>query len=295
MELQLVRTFMETAETGSFAAASERLFVTQSAVSLRIQRLEDQLGRPLFTRSKDGVALTAAGREFRGFAITILRNWEQARLRVSATGEDGFRLVIGSEPSLWPRLGFGWMDLLRARLPDLALRAEMARAETLTQNLLQGGIDVALSYSIANRPGIHAEQLLDDQLVMVSSRAGLTTAELSENYALVDWGPEFIRFHEEALPALHGTRLQLAFGSLAALFIQTRPFAAYLPARHAKRFLDLSQLYPVADAPVFNLPVWSLWRDDIGEKLLCVAKETLLQAAAWAVDTNAEVLAQRET
>ncbi len=293
MELQLVRTFMETAETGSFAAASERLFVTQSAVSLRIQRLEDQLGRPLFTRSKDGVTLTSAGREFRGFAIAILRNWEQARQRISATGEEGLKLVIGSEPSLWPRLGFGWLDLLRARLPDLSLRAEMARAETLTQNLLQGGIDVALSYTMANRPGIHTQELFDDQLVMVSSKEGLSTADLGDHYALVDWGAEFIRFHEEALPALHGSRLQLAFGSLAALFIQTRPFAAYLPARHAKAFLDLSQLHPVADAPVFSLPAWALWRDDIGENLLSVAKETLLQAAGQAADTNAEVLALR--
>ena len=41
MDITLIRTFIEVANTGSFVAACDRLFVTQSAVSLRIQRLED--------------------------------------------------------------------------------------------------------------------------------------------------------------------------------------------------------------------------------------------------------------
>ena len=59
MDLALLKTFLSVAESGSFAAASERLFVTQSAVSLRIQRLEDQLGKPLFLRSKAGAIIRA--------------------------------------------------------------------------------------------------------------------------------------------------------------------------------------------------------------------------------------------
>ena len=84
MDQQLLKTFLEVAATGSFGAAAGRLFVTQSAVSLRVQRLEDQLGRPLFERTKGGVSLTPAGREFRGFATTILRNWEHAAAGVGA-------------------------------------------------------------------------------------------------------------------------------------------------------------------------------------------------------------------
>ena len=61
MDITLIRTFLEVAATGSFVNASERLFVTQSAVSLRVQRLEDSLGKPLFVRSKAGAELTAAG------------------------------------------------------------------------------------------------------------------------------------------------------------------------------------------------------------------------------------------
>ncbi|MFT6074020.1 MAG: DNA-binding transcriptional LysR family regulator [Yoonia sp.] len=83
MDITLLKTFLEVAATGSFVSASERLFVTQSAVSLRIQRLEDSLGKPMFTRSKAGAELTNAGREFERYALSIIRVWEEARQQVA--------------------------------------------------------------------------------------------------------------------------------------------------------------------------------------------------------------------
>lgn len=56
MDIALIRTFLEVAATGSFVNASERLYVTQSAVSLRVARLEQDLGKQLFSRSKSGVS-----------------------------------------------------------------------------------------------------------------------------------------------------------------------------------------------------------------------------------------------
>ena len=75
MDITLIKTFMEVAATGSFVSASDRLFVTQSAVSLRIQRLEDSLGHLLFTRSKAGAILTPAGQEFERYALSLLTLW----------------------------------------------------------------------------------------------------------------------------------------------------------------------------------------------------------------------------
>ena len=83
MDIALIKTFLEVAGTGSFVAAAERLFVSQSAISLRIQRLEDELGRPLCTRSKSGAVLTPAGREFHHYALSILKLLEEARLQIA--------------------------------------------------------------------------------------------------------------------------------------------------------------------------------------------------------------------
>ena len=79
MDIVLLKTFLEVAATGSFVSASERLFVTQSAVSLRIQRLEDELGRVLFNRSRAGAEMTPAGKAFEPYALSVLKIWEEAR------------------------------------------------------------------------------------------------------------------------------------------------------------------------------------------------------------------------
>lgn len=292
MDLQLLRTFLEVAATGSFGAAAGRLFVTQSAVSLRIHRLEEQLGRPLFDRSKGGVALTSAGREFRGFATTILRNWEQARQRVSAMDALPATLAIGAQPSLWPRFGFGWLDRLREALPDVAIRAEMARAEALTELLLSGRVQAMLCYDPLNRPGLQSERLMEDHLVLVSPWEEATVGSLSDRYTLIDWGPEFRRFHDEALPQLAEPKLVLGMGTLAAWYLRNRPFAAYLPARYTRKPIAEGALFLVKDAPSFAHTAWAVWRDDMDMQLRDVAARTLSEAVAKAEGETAEVLDQ---
>ena len=58
MELSQLRTFRVVAETLNFTRAAERLHLTQSAVSYQIKALEQELGEPLFIRSKRGFSPT---------------------------------------------------------------------------------------------------------------------------------------------------------------------------------------------------------------------------------------------
>ena len=60
MDTELARTFLSVVAAGSFVKASERLFVTQSTVSARIQALEEYLRCQLFVRNKGGTTLTPA-------------------------------------------------------------------------------------------------------------------------------------------------------------------------------------------------------------------------------------------
>jgi DNA-binding transcriptional LysR family regulator len=74
MELDLtqVRAFVVTAEQLHFGRAAARLFLTQQALSKRIQRLEHSLGEPLFVRGTRGVELTEAGHRFLPHAKALL-------------------------------------------------------------------------------------------------------------------------------------------------------------------------------------------------------------------------------
>ncbi|MFN3824199.1 MAG: LysR family transcriptional regulator [Pseudorhodobacter sp.] len=292
MDLALIKTFLEVAATGSFVAASERLFVTQSAVSLRVQRLEDQLGRALFTRSKQGAELTPAGQEFESYAQALLRNWEQARQQVAVPEGFSRSLTIGAQVSLWPRLGFRWIDAMRAALPDLGLRAQLAMPEALTRMMTEGVMQISLSYQPSLRPGLSVEKVLDEELVLVAPWEDAKLEELRGRYAFVDWSPDFLNFHELHLPGLSNPGLTLAMGALSARFIVSRDYAAYLPARYAKRYLDDGRLHVVAGAPSFAYPVWSVWRDDLDEDICDVARKTLLEIAEQAGDDTLEVLDQ---
>lgn len=74
-DLQVLSTF---AETGSFHRAAKRLAVGQSAISRRIQNLEEFTGVSLFERRSTGAALTGAGRHFLKSMVMILADLEAA-------------------------------------------------------------------------------------------------------------------------------------------------------------------------------------------------------------------------
>ncbi|MHA6346915.1 LysR family transcriptional regulator, partial [Roseivivax sp. CAU 1761] len=169
MDTTLVKTFLEVAATGSFVSASDRLYVTQSAVSLRIQRLEQALGKRLFERSKAGAELTHAGREFEKYALSLLKVWEEARQQVGIP--EGFQksMTIGAQFSLWPRLGFRWVDGLRANMPELSLRLELGMPERLMRFLIEGSMQAGLMYTPQLRPGLTAEKVMEDELVLAAS------------------------------------------------------------------------------------------------------------------------------
>ncbi len=289
MDITLLRTFLEVAATGSFVNASERLFVTQSAVSLRIQRLEDSLGRPLFTRSKAGAELTPAGLAFERYAASMIKVWEEARQQVAIP--EGFTrtLTIGAQYSLWPRLGFRWIDALRADLPDLNIRGELGMPDRVTRFLVEGIVQVGLLYTPQLRPGLRLEKVVNEELVMVSSW-DTTIDEIGDRYVYVDWGPEFLHAHAADLPGFTNRGLTMALGALSGEFIVNRKAACYLPARAAKRYLDQGRLFLVPDTPVFPYPVWSVWRTDLDPDLEAVAEKALERVIDDADRTTGEVL-----
>lgn len=274
MDITLIKTFVEVANTGSFVAACDRLFVTQSAVSLRIQRLEDSLGHPLFTRSKAGAILTPAGEQFERYALSLLKIWEEARQQIAIPEGYTKAISIGAQYSLWPRLGFRWMDAMQAAMPELSFHAEVGMADRITRFLVEGVVQAALLYTPQLRPGLVVEPALDDELILVASYPG-APLDLKKDYVAVDWGPEFTHALAIGLPHLTDSGRSMALGALSAEYIVNRRAAAYLPARSVRRYLDAGKLHIVADAPRFPYPSWVVWREDLPDDILAVARVTL--------------------
>ncbi|MEN5179431.1 LysR family transcriptional regulator [Comamonas sp. 4034] len=72
LDLAQLRTLMAVVDAGSLTAAAPQLFLSQSAVSEQIRKLEDCVGKPLLLRSKTGVVPTAAGIQLLGHARALV-------------------------------------------------------------------------------------------------------------------------------------------------------------------------------------------------------------------------------
>ncbi|KIN72155.1 LysR family transcriptional regulator [Sulfitobacter guttiformis] len=293
MDITLIKTFIEVANTGSFVAACDRLFVTQSAVSLRIQRLEDSLGHPLFTRSKAGAILTPAGEQFERYALSLLRLWQEARQQIAIPEGYSRAITIGAQYSLWPRLGFRWLDEMQMQMPELSVHAELGMTDRMTRFLVEGVVQAALMYTPQLRPGLIAEPALDDELILVASYPD-ATMDLGQHYVSVDWGPEFTHALALNLPHLTDSGRSMALGAMAADYIVNRKAAAYLPARTVKRYMEQNKLHLVADAPRFPYPSWVVWRDDIEPDIAAVAKSALKKVTQAAEKEQENIVSDLE-
>jgi DNA-binding transcriptional LysR family regulator len=89
LDTDQLRSFMAIVDTGSFTRAADRVHKTQSAVSMHIRRLEEQLGRPLFVKNGRGVKLSGDGDRLVDFAREMLRIEASALMHVGKKGLAG--------------------------------------------------------------------------------------------------------------------------------------------------------------------------------------------------------------
>jgi DNA-binding transcriptional LysR family regulator len=140
-----LRPFLVLAEELHFRKASERLFVSQPALSKQIQRLEEKVGGALFARTRRRVALTEAGRVLIPLAKELLRDSEAALglAKEAAEGRAGTLRIgfgIATVSEILPR------TILRFRRAYQHVELQMRDMSTPSQiaALLEGKIDVGI-------------------------------------------------------------------------------------------------------------------------------------------------------
>jgi DNA-binding transcriptional LysR family regulator len=261
MDTELARTFLTVVSAGSFSTAAERLHVTQSTVSARIHTLEQHLGCSLFVRNKAGTRLTPAGRQFQKHAVVLVRTVERARQDVgTAVGYRGM-LAVGARIGLWEGLLLEWLPLMRETAPDISVRAEIGVEEELMQGLVEGRIEIGVMYTPHSRPGLVVERLLEERLVLVTTREGSTTQSAGD-YVFVDWGPEFYAQHNVFFPTFAGAGVIANIGWLGLQHILRHGGSGYFPLRLVGAHLHDRRLHRVPNAPEFRLPAYLVHADE---------------------------------
>ena len=96
LDIVVLRTFVAVVEAKGFTRAAAFVNLTQSAVSLHIKRLEEQVGRRLFDRTASKLALTSDGEILLSYAQRILALEEEVKTRLGHPELGGARPIRGA-------------------------------------------------------------------------------------------------------------------------------------------------------------------------------------------------------
>lgn len=145
MTLQQLETFFWTVTLGSFSAAAERLYATQSAVSMRVRELERTLGVDLFDRTHRTARLTPKGRELMDYASRILDLSTELEHRIAApeaiSGTVRFGVAEVITMTWLPEL----IRIIAERYPNVRLEIEEALTAELMESLHQAELELVLA------------------------------------------------------------------------------------------------------------------------------------------------------
>ena len=149
MDIRQIETFLWISRLGSIAEACKRLNATQSTLSMRLKKLEDELRIPLFDRSHKRLTPTAKGRDLARLAESILELVEQVRFYVADPKAAFGTIRVGAAELV----ALTWApDLIRdlnGRYPNVSLDLEVGLTRPLMEALKDGRLDVVLAPTLA--------------------------------------------------------------------------------------------------------------------------------------------------
>lgn len=193
MTLNELRYIVAVAQEKNFGRAAQRCFISQPALSVAIQKLEEELQTQLFERGKSEITVTPVGERIVEQAHRVLE--EAARIRdIAQAGRNQlaglFRLgaIYTVAPYLLPDL----VPALNARAPDMPLEIEENVTEQLEAALKTGRIDAAIIALPFQPPGIATEFLYEEPFQVVvpqshpwAKRKTIDPSELAGEHAIL--------------------------------------------------------------------------------------------------------------
>ncbi len=193
MTLTELRYVVTLARERHFGRAAERCHVSQPTLSVAVKKLEDELGIPLFERSKNSIRVTETGKRIIEQAqrvldqVGVIRDMAQdGKNQLNAPLKVGAIYTIG--PYLFPHL----LPELRRAAPDMPLYIEENYTATLRQKLRQSELDAIIIALPFEEPEVVTLPLYDEPFVVLlpgghplTERESLTAEELAKEQLLL--------------------------------------------------------------------------------------------------------------
>lgn len=210
MDLQQIRYFLELCQELHFGNTSEKVFITQSALSRQIKALEEELGVTLFERNKRNVKLTVAGRFMKEHWQRLLTDIYSIHKQAKQINDGYFGSISMGYPgsiaySFLPEL----LTTINQQLPELKVELVEPTDITFEQYLLNYQMDIGFRREPAVNPSLLSLNLYSENFALVVPAAHHLT---DENFT----GLQTLTSEKFILSGLHHNTLYVA--SLQAIF-----------------------------------------------------------------------------
>ena len=216
MEDHKLKVFCTVAETRSFSKTSEIIHLTQPAVSLQIQALEEMYETKLFDRSSSRVTLTPAGEVLYKYAKEILALYTAAeKVLGEMTGLVKGSITIGAGSTIGNYMLPSVISDFRKTHPKIKVHLSVANMQRIIELLNAGNINVGLVEGDVKRQKIMVDKLLSDELLLIvpthhpwAKRKEVSVSELIEEPFILREAGSGTRQTIEKFLARHGITLQ---------------------------------------------------------------------------------------
>jgi LysR family nitrogen assimilation transcriptional regulator len=187
MDISRFASFIKIVDLGSLSRAAEQLGVAQPGLSQQIAALEADLGAQLLLRGRQGVTPTVAGRILYRHAQMILRQLDNAKSAVQATGATvAGHVSVGMPRSVSTMTTVQLLVEIRRRYPDVSVRVTDNAVTQLAELLMNGRLDMAiLPTALQTGQFIHRPLIVEGYYLVESDdgegdqQATVTMAEVS--------------------------------------------------------------------------------------------------------------------
>jgi LysR family transcriptional regulator, benzoate and cis,cis-muconate-responsive activator of ben and cat genes len=168
VELKQLRAFVTLAEIGNIRRAASLLALSQPALSVRIQRLEGDVGYPLFERQARGVSLTERGARWLPHVKKLLASAAQAEEAARMIGRGAFdRLEIGVTPIAALSFVPDALRVFSAMHPGTSIALTENLSNELEEAVAHRRLDLAIVHPPSSRDDLQMREVARDRLVAV--------------------------------------------------------------------------------------------------------------------------------
>ncbi len=274
MDTELLKTFLEVSRTRHFGRAAESLYLTQSAVSFRIRQLENQLGANLFTRHRNNIRLTPAGKRLVPYAESLMSTWQLAKKEIAHSLQHT-ELSIGATASLWEAYLTPWLQLIYKQRGALRLEARIALRKSLVKQLHERQLDLLITTEPPKMDELASLLLGHFSLRFYSvvpldslKEAPPPTEHKNANQApfiKLEWGTDLHQQENRLLDSEQIPVLTTTSAHLARQLLETTGGSAFLPEHWLKEY---PQLVINADIPPIVRPLYAVWLQNSDQQTL---------------------------